>query len=298
MTVRVGMVAPQDGAQVALAEKLGADSLWVGGHVVFPAPTPETMVWLARLVEQTVSVTVGTAVLVLPLYQPAVIAKQIADLDRVCGGRLVLGVGVGGEHPPEFEACQVPLAGRGRRTDEAINVMRHLWSGQPVNHRGEFFSMADIRLNPPPHTPNGPPVVVAGRQPAAMRRAAIIGDGWMPYMYSPRKYAQSAAYIKELAGENDRELTDFTWAVYVPVCVDDDAGAARRSAAAALGGAYNQDFTDLVARVGAAGTVEDVVSRLLEYVDAGVQHIVLMPSRFDEKHTECLLTDVAPRVRG
>src|SRR5690349_21109241 len=90
----VGLVAPADPAAVRALEDLGVASLWVGGHVASPNPTPEAMVWLARLVEQTDRAVVGTATLLLPLFPPAVVAKQVADLDRAAGGRVALGIGV------------------------------------------------------------------------------------------------------------------------------------------------------------------------------------------------------------
>src|SRR5206468_3719735 len=128
----VGFVAPDDRGAVRAFEDAGAASLWVGGHVASPHGSPEAIVWLARLVEQTEDVRVGTATLLLPLYPPGIAAKQLADLDRASGGRLVIGVGVGGEYPADFEASGVPIAERGARTSEAMEVMRAFWTGEPV----------------------------------------------------------------------------------------------------------------------------------------------------------------------
>ena len=280
------------------AEALGADSLWVGGHIASRNPGWEPMAWLHRLAEQTERVTIGSAVLLLPLYPPALVAKQVADLDRLTGGRVVLGVGVGGEYPQEFSAVQVPLGERGRRTDEAIPLLRRLWSGEPVTHPGPFFPMEGVTLAPPPVRPGGPPVVVAGRKAPAMRRAALLGDGWLPYMYSPRRYAESVAEIRALAAAAGRELDGFRWMAYVPVCVDADPARAREETAAFLGGTYQQDFGPLVDRVAAAGTAGQVTARLREYVDAGAEHLVLLPCRRDGDQLRVLLEDVAPRVRA
>jgi alkanesulfonate monooxygenase SsuD/methylene tetrahydromethanopterin reductase-like flavin-dependent oxidoreductase (luciferase family) len=107
-----------------------------------------------------------------PLYPPAVVAKQVADIDRACGGRVVFGVGVGGEYPQEFRACQIPLAERGRRTDEAILLLRQLWSARQISHDGAFYPVQDVRVHPAPAQPGGPPIVIAGRKEPAMRRAA------------------------------------------------------------------------------------------------------------------------------
>ena len=291
-------MATGDAAMVAEAEALGADALWVGGHISSPNPGVEPMAWLHRLAGQTERIPIGSAVLLLPLYPPALVAKQVADLDRITGGRVVLGVGVGGEYPAEFSAVQVPLAERGRRTDEAIPLIRRLWSGDPVDSPGPFFPMTGVTLQPPPLTPGGPPIVVAGRQAPAMRRAALLGDGWMPYMYSPRRYAESVTTIRGLAADAGRDLTGFRWIAYVPVCADDDGARARREAAAFLGGTYRQDFEAMVDRIAAVGTPTEVSGRLRAYVDAGADELVLLPCRRDPEQLQLLLTTVAAAVRA
>ena len=174
-------------------------------------------------------VRIGTAILLLPLYPPAVVAKQIADLDRATGGRVNLGVGVGGEYPSEFDACGVPVGERGPCTDEAIPLLRELWSGEPVSHHGRFLEFDDVRIHPPPLQGSGLPVVVAGRQPVAMRRAARLGDGWMPYLYSPRRYAESVAVIRETAAAGGRDLSGFEWFAFVFVNVDEDGDRGART---------------------------------------------------------------------
>src|SRR5689334_11528585 len=189
----IGLVTGGDPRRLEAIDAL--DSLWVGGHVASRNPSPEAMVQLARLAALTERVTVGTAILLLPLYPPALVAKQVADLDRVTGGRVVLGIGVGGEYPAEFRACGVPIAERGRRTDEAIPLLRRLWTAEEVSHPGPFHPMEDVRIQPAPVQPGGPPIVVAGRQPVAMRRAATLGDGWMPYLYSARRFGESVRTV-------------------------------------------------------------------------------------------------------
>ncbi len=115
--LKIGLVTSGDRHEAARLEARALDSLWVGGHLASTNPSPEVMVGLSRLVAATERVEVGSAMLILPLYPPALIAKQVADLDRVSGGRVVLGVGVGGEYPQEFRAVEVPLA-RARRTGQ------------------------------------------------------------------------------------------------------------------------------------------------------------------------------------
>ncbi len=234
--VRIGLVGGGDAREVAALESRALDSLWAGGHVASRNPTPEAMLGLARLAALTERVKIGTSILLLPLYPPALVAKQIADLDRATNGRVILGIGVGGEYPQEFRACQVPLSERGRRTDEMLPLLRRLWTAEEITHEGRYYSMEDVRIHPAPVQPGGPPIVVAGRKEPAMRRAATMGDGWFPYLYSPRRYAASVETVKNFAEEIGRDLSSFEWLAFVFVNVnpDGDTRGRRRRAPWAL----------------------------------------------------------------
>ena len=272
--LRFGVLFNGEPQRAARLERQGFDSLWAGGHIAAASPTGEALTALARMSAVTERVLLGTAVLLLPLYPPAIVAKAVADLDRVTGGRVVLGVGVGGESPQEYRAVQVPRDTRGRRLDEAIPLLRRLWTAAPVTHEGRFYPMSDVRIHPAPARPGGPPVVVAGRQDAALRRAARLGDGWMPYLYSPRRYAASVAAITAAAAAAGRDLSRFGWYAMIFVNVNRDGDAARAEAARWLGRTYGPDFPPSGDRL-AAGTPAEVTSRLLAYAEAGVRHFVL-----------------------
>lgn len=296
----VGLVCQPERSLVQTFEALPVESLWVGGHVASPNPSPEAIVQLARLAALTSRVRVGTSILLLPLYPPAIVAKQIADLDRATGGRVTLGVGVGGEYPQEFRACQIPLSERGARTDEAIPLLRRLWSGEEQSHTGRYYSMDEVRIHPAPVQPNGPPIVVAGRKERAMQRAVALGDGWMPYLYSARRYADSVATIRRLADEAGRDLSNFEWFAFVFVNVDDDAELAKEEAAEFLGGNYRQDFHSMLARIAVAGSPDDVVSGLAEFVRAGATHLIFTPATRSRSQAVALriVNEIVPRVRA
>ena len=296
--IAVGLMAGGDLRRAAALEALPVDSLWVGGHVASRNPSPEAMAALAQLCAVTERVTIGTAVLLLPLYSPAIVAKQIADLDHETGGRITLGVGVGGEYPQEFRACGVPVEERGPRTDEAIPLIRQLWSGEPTTHDGRFYPMRDVRIQPAPLQADGPPIIVAGRKGPALRRVALLGDGWIPYLCSPRLYAESAERIRAMAVDAGRDLTRFGWHVFVFVSIDADGRRAREAAARFLGGTYDQDFGAMVDNVTASGTVDEVVDRLCAFVDAGARHLVLCPAGDRSAVIDRLAREVIPRVRA
>lgn len=282
-----------DRTWLAAAEQLPVESIWQGGHLLPRQPTGEAVTRLALLTAWTERVRVGTAILVLPLYHPVVVAKQVADLDAWSGGRVSVGVGVGGEFPEEFAAVGVALSGRGARTDEAMAVLRSLWAGGRVTHHGRYFHLDDISLvpvAPPPSAAGsgkgqsgGPPLLVSGRKAPAMRRAAHLGDGWMPYLFSPGAYARSVATIRDQAAAAGRDLDadGFEWLLYLYCSVRADGDRARADVASFLGGAYGADPA-LLARVAPAGTPDEVAALIQPYVDAGARHIVISPAAPDD----------------
>ena len=277
---------------LAAVERLPIESVWQGGHLLPRTGTGEAITRLALMTAWTERVRVGTAILLLPLYHPVVIAKQVADLDSRSGGRLTLGVGVGGEFPKEFEAVGVPVGERGARTDESIEILRALWSGEPTTVHGKFFDVPDVQLQPVavPGTTSaamqqgGPPIIISGRKAPAMRRAARLGDGWMPYLLSPEAYARTVDTITEEATSIERDLDGFEWALYLYCAIRPHGDRARDDVRNFLGGAYGDKPAEMLDRIAPAGTPDEVAARIQAYVDVGVRHIVISPA----VHTDTL----------
>ncbi len=292
-------------AWLAAVEQLPVASVWQGGHVLPRTGTGEALTRLALMTAWTERVRIGSAVLLLPLYHPVLVAKQLADLDARSGGRLTVGVGVGGEFPIEFDALGVPVAERGTRTDEAITVLRALWGGAPVTHHGRYFDLDDVTLVPVAAPDGGamqrggPPLVVSGRTPPAMRRAARLGDGWMPYLVSPGAYARSVRAVEDEARAVGRDLDGFEWMLYVYCSVRNDGDRARDDVAGFLGGAYGDMPREKLDRIAPAGTPEEVAARLQAYVDAGARHLVVSPAAADDTLEVVTLAarEVLPRLR-
>lgn len=294
-----------DRAWLAAAERLPLASVWQGGHVLPPSATGEAVTRLALMTAWTERLRVGSAVLVLPLYQPVIVAKQLADLDARSGGRLTVGVGVGGEFADEFAAVGVPIAERGARTDEAMDLLRALWRGGPVTHHGRYFDVDDVVLRPvaapdggPGPQPGGPPLVVSGRKPPAMRRAARRGDGWMPYLVSAGAYARSVATIRAEAAAAGRDLAGFEWLLYLYCSVRPDGDRARDDVASFLGRAYGDKPGAMLDRIAPAGTPAEVAAKLQPYVDAGARHIVISPAAHHDTFEVVRLAveEVLPRL--
>lgn len=290
-----GRSGPGEFAQ--LVESLGYDSVWVGEHFNNWGPMLDSIPSMAYMAARTSRIKVGSAIMLFPLRHPTVVAKAVSSLDVLSGGRIVLGIGIGGENPKEFESTGVPLKERGPRASEGLQVVRRLLSEDHVTHQGRFFQFQDITMEPKPVQKPSVPILVAGRRDGAMRRAARYGDGWFPYLYSPEQYAKSVEKVRAFAQETGRSLDGFQYVLYQFTSVASTREEARRNAAASLQRAYGQNFEELAAKFCVLGTPQDCIARLREYVQAGARHIVFAsacPPEQVETQLRRLREDVVP----
>jgi probable F420-dependent oxidoreductase len=218
------MVSPEGAAAVARhAERAGFESLWTVEHVVVPAgyeskypysssgrmaggedsPIPDPLIWLAFLAAHTEKLKLATGMLILPQRSPLITAKELATLDVLSHGRVILGVGIGWLRE-EFEAIGVPFEGRGRRAVEAIEAMRVLWKDDEPSYQGETVSFQDARMWPKPLN-RRIPVVLGGHTELAARRAGRIADGFFPGRSRPEELAPLLQTMRDAAEEAGRD---------------------------------------------------------------------------------------------
>ena len=228
---------------VRLLDALGFDSIWSGDHVAFAGPILDPLMLLAQAAALSDRLKIGTAVYLLPLRHPAPVAKQVATLDTISNGRVIFGVGVGGEFPIEYELCGVPVEERGARLGEGIRVLRSLWSGRPVANDGRFYPFSEVAIEPPPAQPGGPPIWCGGRADPALRRAGRLADGWMSYVIDPERYRRSLETIAAAAAAADRKLDRFGTSHLLFVRLDKDRDSALEFAAKFLSVRYAMDFS-------------------------------------------------------
>jgi len=259
------------------AEELGFDGVASGEHVFFHGAVGNSFITLAAAAGATNRVRLISSLTVLPLYPAALAVKLATTLDQISGGRFELGVGVGGEFPPEFTAVGVDRAERGARTDEALELARRLWAGGPVSFDGRFTWVPGLELQPGPVQAGGPPVWVGGRSPAAVRRAGRYADVWLPYMYTPEQLARSLAGVREEAESAGRDPSTVQGAILCWGAVGDDGPAARQAAIRGASDIYQQDFSRLADRYLLSGTPDDAVARAAEYHDAGADWLIFAP---------------------
>jgi probable F420-dependent oxidoreductase len=285
---------------VRRVEALGFDSVWTGDHVSFHTPIHESLTLLATYAPITSRIRLGTAVYLLALRAPAIAAKATATLDVLSGGRLIFGVGVGGENPKEFALCGVEHRERGARVTEGIDVVRTLWRDSPASFKGRFTAFEGVSIDPKPVQKPGPPIWIGGRSDAALTRAGRQGDGWISYVVQPERYAQGVDKIRAAASAAGRALTGFDFAHLAFVTVGRDWESAKAVWAAHLSKRYAQDFEPLARKYGILGTPGQCAEQLARFRDAGCTYVVLnvIGEPKDERdQLERLAADVVPRLR-
>lgn len=286
---------PDVGDFAAWVEELGYHSVWTGEHIANWRAVLTAIPVLGVFAARTKRIVIGSAVLLLPLRNPVIIAKELATLDVVSHGRLAVGIGIGGENPAEFAACGVPVNERAGRTNELLQILPRLWHEQAVTFHGKYFTLENVSIDPKPVQPAGPPIYVAGRREGAMRRAARYADGFMPYLYSPEQYAKAMQQVRAFAEEANRDPAGCEGALYQFITVADTKDEARRIAAESLARAYRQDFTNLADKFCVLGTPADCIARLREFIAAGARHIIFALSTPDSMATE-QLTVIAKEI--
>jgi alkanesulfonate monooxygenase SsuD/methylene tetrahydromethanopterin reductase-like flavin-dependent oxidoreductase (luciferase family) len=251
----------------------GLDYLVVGDHISFRGGQGFDGIVSATLaLASHPRLPVLISVYQLALRHPLMVARQLSSIAQVAPGRLVLGVGAGGEDRQEVVNAGVDPTTRGRRLDESIHVLRLLATGRPVNFDGDFFRLRQALVLPTPSPPI--PIVVGGRSPAALRRVALSGDGWLPMFVSPRRFQDSVARIAEMAASAGRQLPiGPTLSVWCGL--DDDGRRAHALLAASLEQLYSlpyEDFRNLTH----AGSPASVAAALLPYVEVGCRDFSLL----------------------
>lgn len=242
LVVRGKDATPDTFAAIAeRAEALELDSMWLSAHVILPPQVKSGYVlipgrmhpehwkecyWepftvMSFLAAITTRMRIGTSVLVLPQHNPFEVAKQVAEVDQLSGGRFIFGIGVGW-FEEEFEVLGQNFRNRGRRTDEALELMQRLWRDEPVTYKGRYYSCENARFRPKPVQQPRPPIWVAGASEAALRRTARFADVFHPVRPSYEYLAQCRRDLDRMLAEEGRKPGDVTIAVKTPIVFRDE----------------------------------------------------------------------------
>jgi alkanesulfonate monooxygenase SsuD/methylene tetrahydromethanopterin reductase-like flavin-dependent oxidoreductase (luciferase family) len=278
------------------AEHLGFDSVWAGDSLL-ARPRHEPLTLLAAVASRVRRVDIGTAVLLPALRNPVLLAHQVATLDQVAEGRLILGVGIAADVPnirQEFTAAGVPFEKRVGRLLEGLRLARLLWSGKPVDWDGRWKVEHGI-LGPTPYRQGGPPIWIGGSLPASLDRAGRLFDGWLPIAPDAAQWARLWNEVKEIARTARRDPNALTGAMYLTVAIDKDPSRANERLNTYLEQYYSQPAAAMRSRQACYAGPSDGLAEWLEgYARAGTTHLVL---RFAGEHERHLETVAALRSR-
>jgi len=282
---------PETAPLMALAERaegLGYDSIWIGDSLL-ARPRHEPLTLLAGVAGRTKKVSLGTAVLLPTLRNPVVLAHQVATLDQVSEGRVILGIGIATDVPnirDEFESAGVPFEKRVGRLIEEMQLCKALWTGEPVDWDGRWKVKQGV-LGPTPYQKGGPPIWGGGSAPGALKRAGRYFDGWFPTGPNAQGFGEHWQQVQAAAKEAGRNPADLTPAIYLTLAVDENATKAEARIDGFLQAYYGQRPDILRKRQACyAGPAEGAAQTLKDYVDAGARHICLRFAGDHEKQME------------
>ncbi|MEM9622188.1 MAG: LLM class flavin-dependent oxidoreductase [Pseudomonadota bacterium] len=276
MQIKFGIATPSQLWDMSLADKqamlqqideAGYQHIFMADHVSFRNGSgTDGFVEVAALSQLHPSLGVMISIYLLPLRHPLPVARQLATMAKIAPGRMLFGIGVGGEDRHEIEVCGVNPATRGKRTNEALHIIRQLLDGESVSFDGEHFTIEEALIKPQPAQPI--PIIVGGRSDAALRRAGSYGEGWIGVWCSPQRYAQALALVHETAEAAGREAVPWQHGYQPWIGVAETREEARQVVKKQMESFYKVPF-DKFERYTPYGTPQDVATFLAEYAEAG-----------------------------
>ena len=278
------------------AEKLGFASLWAWDHLFLgarhPFPFLEALTTLSMVAARTSRIGLGTGVLVLPIREPAVLAKMTGTLQIASGGRLTLGMAAGW-YEREFEATAVPFKGRGRVFERNLDMLYRLWGEDDLSGDWDGRVLRHVRMLPRPEP--RPQVLIGGYVDRVLKRVATRSDGWLTYFYPADAFARSWAKVRRFAEEAGRDPGQLRNVAQLPLCIGSSFESATARAYEYVAEYFDTPEWSEASRDSAIrGTPEQCAEQIAAQIDAGVQHIVFCPAGYDSEQVHRLATEVLP----
>lgn len=277
---------------VPRAEALGYDSLWVQEQIISDTPILEPVTLLTYAAALSSKVRLGSAVLLTVIRNPVELAKMLATLDQLSQGRVIVGVGIGGQFTPH-EIFGVPRERRPRRFVEGLQVMKAFWTQQKATVNGEFWKFENIPMEPKPVQKPHPPLWFGARDAIGLKRAVRHGDGWMGAgSSSTADFVKQVELVRGLLNEAGRDPATFSISKRVYIAVDDDRARAERRLREWFGARYGN--ADMAPQVSVFGSRAECTDKLGELVRFGAQHLLLDPVFDQAEQMELLARYVIP----
>jgi probable F420-dependent oxidoreductase len=282
-------------------EQLGFDSLWVWDHILLGVdphfPIIESLTLITAIAARTTRIKLGTGILVLPLRNPVVLAKQLASMDLLSDGRLLMGM-ASGWYKREFDAVGVPYEKRGKIMDENLEILTRFWTEDMVKGDYMYHKIPAGVMFPKPKQKPRPPILIGGYVDRVLQRAAVTGDGWLTYFYRPESFAKSWAKIRNFATDGGKDPDKLLNAAQLPIRVGSSRADVESGMMEWLGKEWDYaSWSDSTKDSAIMGTVDDCVAQLKEHLDAGVQQIIFVPYKYEMEQIEAIANEIIPRLK-
>jgi alkanesulfonate monooxygenase len=282
-------------------EALGFDSLWVWDHIVLGVdphfPIIDSLSLLTAVGARTKRIKLGTGILVLPLRNPVLLAKQLSSMDLLTQGRLLLGM-ASGWYKREFDSVGVPFEKRGKIMDESLTIMTRLWTEDLVAGDYPPYNMKAAVMFPKPHQRPRPPILIGGYVDRVLKRAAVSGDGWLTYFYTPKSFTKSWKKVCGFAAEAGKDPATLLNANQLPIMVGKSRAAVEAPMLEWLSKEWDYaSWSDSTKDSAIMGTVDECVAQLKAHLDVGVQKIIFVPYQYRADQVEVIAKEIIPRLR-
>lgn len=283
-------------------EQLGFDSIWVWDHVLLGVdpnfPIVEALTLLTAIATRTKTIKLGTGILVLPLRNPVMLAKQLGSMDQLSDGRLIMGM-ASGWYKREFDAVGVPFEKRGKIMQENLEIVTRLWTEDMV--KGEFphHSIPAGVMYPKPVQKPRPPILIGGYVDVVLKRAALAGDGWLTYFYRADSFARSWAKIRDFAKEGGKDPDSLLNGSQLPIMVGKSRAAIESDMREWLSKEWDYAaWSESTMESAVMGTVDECVAQLKEHLAVGVQKLIFVPYKYQPEQIEIIAREIIPRLKA
>jgi alkanesulfonate monooxygenase len=283
-------------------EALGYDSLWCWDHVLLGVdpyfPIIDALSLLTAVAARTTRIKLGTGVLVLPLRNPVVLAKQLSSIDQISKGRLMLGM-ASGWYKREFDAVGVPFEQRGKIMDQNIEIMTRLWTEHAVVGEYGPYQLRSSVMSPKPFQQPRPTVLIGGYVDRVLKRAAVKGDGWLTYYYTPESFTKSWNKILGFAKEAGKDPATLLNANQLPICIGKSRAALEGPMMEWLTKEWDYaSWSESTKESAVMGTVDECVAQLKAHLKVGVQSIIFVPYQYRSDQVEIIAKEIIPRLKN
>lgn len=282
-------------------EALGFDSLWVWDHIFLGVephfPIIDSLSLLTAVGARTKRIKLGTGVLILPLRNPLLLAKQLSSMDQLSQGRLLLGV-ASGWYKREFDSVGVPFEKRGKIMDENLTIMTRLWTEDVVAGDYPPYQMKAAVMFPKPHQRPRPPILIGGYVDRVLKRAGVAGDGWLTYFYTPQSFTKSWKKVRDFAAEAGKDPARLLNANQLPIMVGNSRAAVEAPMMEWLSKEWDYaSWSESTKDSAIMGTVDECVAQLQAHLDVGVQKLIFVPYQYRPDQIDVIAKEIIPRLR-